>query len=124
MLATDAYGLLESGDRIGAAVTWSAMLDLSTQPGLRNAIADSVGCQVDCQAVLEDASPLHHVSGGDTPMELFNSTRELVPLTTVRAMDARLTAHHVTDKVIVYTGSEHGDRAMVSTVKFFHTELG
>ncbi len=128
MLATDAYGPLDGGNRLGAAVTWSAMLDLATQPGLRDAIADYVGCHAGCQDVLEDASPLHHVSGGDTPMELFNSTHELVPLATVRAMDARLTAHAVTHKLIIYSGTQHGvsygDRAIASTIKFFHTELG
>jgi acetyl esterase/lipase len=128
MLASDAYGPLDCRNRVAAAVTWSAMLDLTTQPGLADAMADYVGCRVNCSAVLAAASPLHHVSSDDTPIELFNSTRELVPMTSVRAMDARLTSHHVFHKLIIYTGSEHGvsygDRAMASTVKFFHDHLG
>jgi acetyl esterase len=128
MLATDAYGPLDSGNRLGAAITWSGILDLATQPGLTNDIPQYVGCHVDCRAVLNDASPLHHVSGGDTPIELFNSTHELVPYRTVQAMDAALTASQVVHKLVIYDGSEHGvdygDQAMPDTIAFLHQQLG
>jgi acetyl esterase len=127
MLATDADGPLDSGDRLRAAVTWSAILDLATQPGLTNAIGEYVGCQVDCAAVLDDASPLHHVSTGDTPIELFNSSKELAPLKTVQAMAARLTAHHVDNQVVIYPGSGHGvdygTQAMPATIAFLQQQL-
>ena len=127
MLATDAIGPLDSGDRIRAAVTWSAMLDLRTQPRLTSAIADYVGCSVDCQSVLAEASPIKHVSGGDTPIELFNSSTELVPVSHVWAMDSALTAHHVFHKVVIYQGHLHGvsygDQAMASTINFLNQEL-
>lgn len=127
MLATDAVGPLDSGDRLRAAVTWSAILDLTTQPGLTDAIPEYVGCQVDCAAVLVDASPLHHVSAGDSPIELFNSTAELVPLATVQAMDARLSAHHIDHKLVIYPGHQHGvdysAQAMPDTIKFLQQQL-
>jgi acetyl esterase/lipase len=128
MLASNGYEPLDSGNRVAAAVTWSAMFDLTTQPGSAVAIADYVGCRVNRSAVLADASPLNHVSSDDAPIELFNSTRELVPMTAVRAMDARLTSHHVFHKLIIYSGNSHGvsygERAMASTIKFFHDHLG
>jgi hypothetical protein len=51
-----------------------------------------------------------------------------VPMTAVRAMDARLTASDVYHTLIIYDGSQHGvsygDRAITSTIKFFRDELG
>ena len=127
MLATDAAGPLDSGNRIRAAVTWSAILDLTTQPGLSNAIAQYVGCHTDCAAVLADASPIHHVSADDTPIELFNSTQELVPLATVQAMDARLSARHVYHEVVIYPGHGHATdyaaQAMPATIQFLQRQL-
>jgi acetyl esterase len=127
MLATDADGPLDTGNRLRAAVTWSAILDLTTQPGLTSAMAEYVGCQVNCQTVLADASPLHHVSTGDTPIELFNSTAELVPLKTVQAMGARLDDHHVVHTIVTYPGHEHGvdyaTQAMPATIAFLQQQL-
>lgn len=131
MLALDGWGPLTSGNRIAAVVTWSALLDLTTQPGLSKSIPEYVGCDPDardCTAVLADASPLHHVSSDDPPIELFNSTRELVPLRTVEQMDARLTQVGVTHTVVVYDGDKHGtsyaDTAMPATIAYFTTHLG
>ena len=68
------------------------------------------------------------MSTGDTPIEIFNSTAELVPMSHVRAIDARLTDHHVYHKLVIYSGHEHGvtygDRAMPATIDFFKQQLG
>jgi acetyl esterase/lipase len=104
------------------------MLDLIAQLGLSDAIADYVGCRHDCAAVLADASPVHRVSGCDTPMEIFNSTQELVPMTAVWAMAARLRAHHVSHQLVIYEGAQHGvsyaDKAMAATIAYLHEQLG
>ena len=128
MLATDAHGPLDSGSRLGAAVTWSAILDLANQPGLTTDIPTYVGCHVNCRSVLDAASPLHHVSGGGTPIEMFNSTHELVPLTSVKAMDAKLTAAQVVHTTVIYDGTTHGtgyaDTATPTSIAFLQQHLG
>jgi acetyl esterase len=90
MLGTDAVGPLTGGNRIRAAVTWSAPLDLTNQPYLSNDVSIYVGCSTNCSAVLTDASPLYHASSGDTPIAIFNSSDEIVPVEQVIATYQKL----------------------------------
>ena len=106
-------------------MTWSAPLDLNHQPVLASPAENYVGCT--CRARLTDASPLFHVSAGDTPLELFNSADEDVPLAQVQTMRAELAAAEVPNQLIVYPGhahaSDYAQQAMPQPLSFLKAEL-
>lgn len=127
MLAFDGAGPLTSGARIKAAVTWSAPLDLTVQPWLSGPADFYVGCHTACTAKLVAASPMNYVSKGDTPIAMFNSADEAVPLAQVRQTAERLGADRVPYQLTVYPGSAHGtsyaQRAMPATIAFLTSQL-
>jgi acetyl esterase/lipase len=133
---------------IVAAVSWSGIFDLPPlqsvdgQPlagcdgdpacGLLQTptgFEDLTGCSIEaCPQTFADASPLDHVSDSTAPMALFNSARELIPLSQPRTMSSALDEHDVTNELLVVPGSDHAQQyaatAWDRTLAFLEPYLG
>jgi len=110
LLGVQADGRLGAGHRVGAVVTWSAPLDL-TRPGdvrLAPAVEAFLGCPAAaCPGRGDAASPTSHASRDDSPMLVFNSAEELVPVEQAERMAARLSEAGVRHGLVVLPGSRH-----------------
>jgi len=156
-LGTDKYALGESPSptpssnavKISVVVTWSGIFDLTTlQPrqegelpsGCDNdpnclikldpgGFKDLTGCDIDaCPDQFSEASPVNHVTGITTPMYMFNSDDELVPVAQPQAMGAVLSAKSVANDVVIIPGSLHAqqyaDTVWNQTLSFLTQYLG
>jgi acetyl esterase/lipase len=131
LLALDGPGPLSAGDRVAAAATWSAPLDLG--PLRDHTLAPAVDTFLGCTGRpcpsprVAAASPTTHASGDDPPMLLVSSRRELVPIGQARRMAAALASADVPHRLQVLPGSEHGrvyaDRAIAPTIAFLRRQL-
>jgi acetyl esterase/lipase len=129
LLATDGTGSLRAGVRLAAAVTWSGQVDLEhlSGEGATN-VTNYLGCDLArCPQTWALASPIEHVSRGDTPMLLIGSRRESTPPTQATAMARALRAAHVEAKAMVLRGARHGQQyaadAMARTIAFLKIHL-
>jgi acetyl esterase/lipase len=143
MLGEDNSGSCTKGGRVAAVVAWSGPTDLTKlktgagaclrtvgfcgNPGLASLIPALLerylGCsEASCPRKWSDASPIDHVSNAASPMALFNSAKEVVPLDQVQALARALTAARVPNKLITYPGSAHaeayGTKALPVSVSF------
>jgi acetyl esterase/lipase len=112
LLATRGAGPTTAGARIGAAVLWSAPLDLpmlARHRMLGPAAANLLGCHLAaCAQRWAEASPLAHVTPDDAPLLLINSRREMVPAAQAEQMAARLSAAAVDHELWLLEGHAHG----------------
>lgn len=129
LLATGGGGSLRAGVRLAAAVTWSGQLDLEhlDRAGAIN-VASYLGCDLaTCPQTWALASPIDHVSSGDTPMLMFGSRAESTPPGQATAMARALQGAHVEAKAIILRGARHGQQyaadAMARTIAFLKTHL-
>jgi acetyl esterase/lipase len=97
---------------LGAAVLWSAPLDLpalAPHRMLGPAAENLLGCELAaCPERWAEASPLAHVTPGDAPLLLVNSRREMVPAAQADAMAGRLAAASVPHELLLLDGHAHG----------------
>jgi acetyl esterase/lipase len=129
LVATGGTGSLRTGARLGAAVTWSGQLDLEHLTGeLANIATRYLGCSLaDCPALWAQASPIDHVSHGDTPMLLFASRHDTTPPSQSTAMTRALRGAGVQARTIIVPGAAHAQHyaaaAMVRTIRFLREHL-
>lgn len=131
LLATSGEGPLSRGERVGAVVAWSPPVDLPALGGhhlLAPAATQFVGCRLDaCPERWRDASPLEHVSADDPPLLIANSLREMIPVTQVERMAARLDSARVPHELLLLEGHRHGRDyqrlVMDSSLAFLRTWL-
>jgi acetyl esterase/lipase len=129
LLATDGSGPLRGGVRLPAAVTWSGQVDLEHLSGAgATNVTNYLGCDLaTCPQTWALASPIDHVSRGDTPMLLFGSRGDSTPPTQATAMARALHDAHVEAKAVVLRGARHGQQyaadAMARTIAFLKTHL-
>jgi acetyl esterase len=148
LLGDNTTGSCSSGDRVAAVVSWSGPADLrGLETGATECLKGQrscgsvglasllgplaqrfVGCpSSSCPAKWTDASPISHVSRSTSPMLLFNSAHEVVPLVQVQELSHALAAAAVPQALVVYPGSAHaeayGDKAMPPSVSFFSRYL-
>jgi acetyl esterase len=120
-LGTAGTGALGQGSRVNAVVSMSGASDF-TEAGLalgkpdekvQQLILAYLGCSrvVECPAA-EDASPRYAVTADDSPMILFNSTDEIVPVEQAEAMADALAEAGVIHELVVSDGSKHGISAL------------
>jgi acetyl esterase/lipase len=129
LVATGGTGSLRAGARLGAAVAWSGQLDLEHLPsqGATN-VTRYLGCDLaTCPDTWALASPIDHVSHGDTPMLLFGSRHDSTPPSQATAMARALRRAGVDGRAIVLPGSRHGQQyaatAMARTIAFLRRHL-
>ncbi len=138
LVALEGSGAQTSGVRLAAAVLWSGPTDLvtlyqsacpptgpscSSQPEV-----EYLDCLYpDCPAQYVAASPVTYVDASDPPMEIFNSTNELVPLSQADELAADLAKVGIAHQEIVYPGTQHADaysaQALPATISFFFAQL-
>ncbi len=148
MLGVNATGSCAQGDRVAAVVSWSGPTDLrALQAGaaecLKGRLACGsvglasllpalvqryIGCAVaSCPAQWSEASPISHVSRSVSPMLLFNSAQEVVPLGQVQAFAQALAGAGVPHQLVVYPGGAHaeayGAKALPLSVTFLSRYL-
>ena len=129
LLATAGHGPLDSGARIGAAVTWSAPTELGSLRGwLALAVGNFVGCLGEaCDARTEAASPVSHVTPDDPPMLIFNSRHEVVPARQGRELARGLARAGVAERLRLLPGDMHGreytDRVLDDSLRFLVSRL-
>lgn len=129
LLATGGSGSLRSGVRLGAAVTWSAQLDLEHLRGQgATNVARYLGCDLaGCPDTWALSSPIDHVDHGDTPMLLFGSRHDSTPPSQSTAMARALRRAGVTARAVILPGSRHGQQyarsAMARTIAFLRAHL-
>ena len=129
LLATAGHGPLDSGARIGAAVTWSAPTELgSLRDWLALAVGNFVGCLGEaCDGRTEAASPVSHVTPDDAPMLIFNSRHEVVPASQGRALARGLARAGVAERLRLLPGDMHGreytDRVLDDSLRFLVSRL-
>jgi acetyl esterase/lipase len=129
LLATGGSGSLRSGVRLGAAVTWSAQLDLEhlRGEGATN-VTRYLGCDLaGCPGTWALSSPIDHVNHGDTPMLLFGSRHDSTPPAQSTAMARALGGAGVAARAVILPGSGHGQQyartAMARTIAFLREHL-
>ena len=135
--------------RLQVAVTWSGIFDLTTlQPtkvgqlpsgcaGDANCIDkfaptgfdDLTGCTLQqCPQDFSEASPVTHVTNKNTPLYMFNSAQELVPVAQPQEMAAALSKVGVANNVVILPGEQHAqeyfDQAWDQTLAYFTQYLG
>jgi len=132
---------------IAVVVTWSGIFDLTTlQPngsGTPSGCAgdpacitlltpdgfdDLTGCSLEqCPQAFAQASPITHVSSATTPMDMFNSAEELVPVAQPEAMATALEGAGVAHDVVILPGNLHAQQyalgAWSQTVAFLSAAL-
>jgi acetyl esterase/lipase len=138
LVALEGSGSQQTGSRLMAAVTWSGPTDLvslyaiecpgSTPSCLNKGEIEYFDCLYpQCPATFVAASPVTYIDSSDPPMEIFNSTNELVPLSQANELANGLTTAGVYNQLIVYPGSLHASaysaQAIGPTTSFFETEL-
>jgi acetyl esterase/lipase len=129
LVGTGSTGSLRSGVRLGAAVTWSGQLDLEHLRGENAAnVKTYLGCDLaTCPDTWALASPIDHVSRGDTPTLLFGSRGDSTPPSQSTRMARALRAAGVDGRAVVLPGSRHGqqyaDAAMARTIAFLRRHL-
>jgi acetyl esterase/lipase len=129
LLATGGRGSLRAGVRLGAAVTWSGQLDLEHLTGeLANITARYLGCGLAaCPDLWAQASPIDHVSRGDTPMLLFASRHDTTPPSQSKAMARALRDAGVAARAVIVPGSAHAQHyagaALDRTIAFLREHL-
>jgi acetyl esterase len=110
LLGVRSNGRLSAGDRVAAAVTWSAPLDLA-RPGeasLAPAIETFLGCSIEgCARRAAAASPAIHVTADDPAMLIVHSDEELVPLEHALGMAADLAKVGVRHRLMTFPGRRH-----------------
>lgn len=103
---------------IVAAVSWSGPMDLVSfgheiahEPAASGLIAAGdayLGCSLNnCPSVWAAASPINHVSAGDPPMFLVNSTSELIPHSQATKMESRLRSAGDVARLFTVKGNKH-----------------
>ena len=132
---------------LDVVVTWSGIFDLTTlqpegtAPG-PGCAGDPVcltlgtplgfdfltGCSLDqCPQTFAQASPITHVNAKTTPMYLFNSVEELVPVAQPQAMAAALGQAGVAHDMVILPGNLHAQQyapaAWTQTVGFLGAAL-
>jgi acetyl esterase len=129
LVGTGGTGSLRTGARLGAAVAWSGQLDLEHLHG-ENAtnVKAYLGCDLAaCPDTWALASPIDHVSRGDTPMLLFSSRGDSTPPSQSTRMARALRRAGVDGRAIVLPGSRHGQQyaatAMPRTIAFLRRHL-
>jgi acetyl esterase/lipase len=129
LLATGGSGSLRSGVRLGAAVTWSAQLDLEhlRGEGATN-VTRYLGCDLaGCPGTWALSSPIDHVNHGDTPMLLFGSRHDSTPPAQSTAMARALRGAGVAARAVILPGSGHGQQyarsALARTIAFLREHL-
>lgn len=129
LLATAGRGPLDSGARIGAAVTWSAPTELGSLGGwLALAVGNFVGCLGEaCDQRAQAASPVSHVTPDDPPMLIVNSRHEVVPVSQGRALARGLARAGVAERLRLLPGDMHGreyaDRVLDDSLRFLVSRL-
>ena len=132
---------------IAVAVTWSGIFDLTTLQPNGSAIPsgcagdpacitlltpdgfdDLTGCSLaQCPQAFAQASPITHVSSATTPMDMFNSAEELVPVAQPDGMATALEGAGVTHDVVILPGNLHAQQyalgAWSQTVAFLSAAL-
>lgn len=130
-------------------VSWSGIFDLTTiEPtevgqlpsgcaGDANCITklaptgfdDLTGCTLQqCPQDFSEASPVTHVANKNTPLYMFNSAQELVPVAQPQEMAAALSKVGVVNNVVILPGDQHAqqysDQAWDQTLAYFTQYLG
>jgi acetyl esterase len=129
LLATGGSGSLRGGVRLGAAVTWSAQLDLEHLHGQgATNVTRYLGCDLAaCPDTWALASPIDHVNHGDTPMLLFGSRHDSTPPAQSTAMARALRRAGVAARAVILPGYGHGQQyartAMARTIAFLREHL-
>ncbi len=119
---------------IRAVVSWSGPMDLATfdqtatQAAFR-ALNSFVHCPISrCSAEWAAASPSAHVTSGDPPMYLFNSTCEAIPYSQATSMVSQLKSHGDTVQLQTITGKLHAlqyaSQAYAPSVQWLARYLG
>jgi acetyl esterase len=129
LVATGGSGSLRAGSRLGAAVAWSGQLDLEslTDRGAQN-VTSYLGCDLAaCPQTWALASPIDHVTPGDTPMLLFGSRGDSTPPAQSTTMARALRDAGVTARAVILPGRRHGQQyapaAMARTIAFLSRHL-
>jgi acetyl esterase len=129
LVGTGGSGSLRAGTRLGAAVAWSGQLDLEhlRGEGATNVVS-YLGCDLAaCPDTWALASPIDHVSHGDTPMLLFGSRHDSTPPSQSTRMARALRRAGVEARAVILPGSRHGqqyaDAAMGRTIAFLRRHL-
>lgn len=120
--------------RVGAVAAWSAPTDLGrflqqtrSAYAIRS-IRSYMGCLPRaCVGRYEEASPVTHVTRGDPPMLLVNSSHEIVPLAQARELVHEARREHAPATLLVEPGDRHAaeyaSQAWRPTVSFFRRYL-
>jgi acetyl esterase/lipase len=128
MLGTLGTGRLDTGSRVAAVVTWSALTDLNAIPVPGFGI-ELYGCASSaCPDVAAAASPVNHVDPSDAPMLVVNATDD--PITHVdqaTEMVGRLADARVDHALLLLPGSGHSTElapgAWTATVDYLRQHL-
>jgi acetyl esterase len=129
LVATGSTGSLRTGTRLAAAVAWSGQLDLEHLRGEgASNVTSYLGCDLaSCPDTWALASPIDHVSHGDTPMLLFGSRHDSTPPSQSTAMARALRRAGVDGRAVLLRGSRHAqqyaDTAMSRTIAFLRKHL-
>jgi acetyl esterase/lipase len=129
LVGTGGAGSLRTGTRLGAAVAWSGQLDLEHLQGLNATNVKSyLGCDLAaCPDTWALASPIDHISHGDTPMLLFGSRGDSTPPSQSTRMARALRRAGVDSRAVILPGSRHGQQyaatAMSRTIAFLRKHL-
>ena len=120
LVALAATGARQRHRNVGivAAVTWSGPMDLvSFAHKIAHDAADSgliaagdayLGCSLsNCPSVWAAASPINHVSPGDPPMFVVNSTTELIPYSQASDMVRKMKSAGNVARLFTVHGSKH-----------------
>jgi len=133
LVALQGSGPQTTGSRLMAAVTWSAPVNLAqlASPSCSNpdaCILSYLGCTLAaCPNTYVAASPVTYIDASDPPMEIFNSSNELVPESQAQELSQDLTAVGVPNTLVIYPGTAHAAAysalALPPTIAFFQQEL-
>jgi acetyl esterase/lipase len=123
---TDGATLYGEG-KADAVAAWSPDL-LATDPSTPNSIR-YIGCdKTTCSNEWSEATPTSHISPGDAPTYIANSTDEIMPLSAAQDFAAGLTAAGVPNTLRVLVGSRHErryeDQVWDETMAWLHQYLG
>jgi acetyl esterase len=118
---------LYGGGKADAVAVWSPDL-LPTDPSTAGALR-YIGCdKTTCPDEWSEATPTSHVSPGDAPTYIANSTDEIMPLSAAQDFASALTAAGVPNTLRVVPGSRHErryeDDVWDETMSWLHQYLG
>lgn len=114
LAATLGQGPLDQGARIAAAVSMSGPMDLEPLLDAEGEVLEAVQTFLDCPVIDEGcvqraraASPVNHVDPSDAPIQLFNSTEEMIPAEQATSMAEALESAGVPHQLTLIPGDRH-----------------